>query len=102
MPACPPAVKALLMEDARLKEWLFSRPAIEPETEVDTGPREEKNSSCNGLLEKKITMFTGCYLFEEHWFSLLQDVFFLKNIGLSFKKCFLFEEKCKTTHFPDS
>ncbi len=47
---CPPAVNALLMDEALLSMWLFSAPATDPETEVDMGPRQEKKSSDIGLL----------------------------------------------------
>ena len=46
-------MKARRMEDARLREWLPSRPAMDPETDVDMGPREEKKRSAKALLERK-------------------------------------------------
>ena len=53
MPAWPPVVKARRMEDARRSVWLPSRPAIEPDTLVATGPRLARNSSDKDLLKIK-------------------------------------------------
>ena len=49
----PPDVNALLMEDALRSVWLPSRPAMDPETEVAMGPRQEENNSHIDLLKRK-------------------------------------------------
>lgn len=55
MPTWPAAVKPRRTEDARrsIVLWPGSRPAIEPEMDVASGPRAEQNRSLIALLEEE-------------------------------------------------